>query len=95
MPLSAKEQLQKEQEKKDIQARLEGLSKLASECLDDEKFKHYRDEFERQMYDVFEKLEAGIDPDPIKDAHYLRACINTILILKKLINCPQKDIKKG
>ncbi len=94
-PLSDPEKLKIENDKKDINARLEAVAKLASECLADEKFKHFKDEFNKQIDDVFDKLAQPIESDPIKDAHYLRACINTILVLRNLINRPQKDIKKG
>lgn len=94
-PLSPKEILDKQKELKAIQTKTKEVAKLASECLSDPKFKKYSEEFEKFRNDVFEKLQYPIDPDPIKDAHYLRACINTILVLNMLLEKPKADVKKG
>lgn len=94
-PLSAEEILKKQQDLKATQARTKEVAKLASECLADPKFKKYVEEFEKFRKEVFEKLRYPIDSDPIKDAHYLRACINTILILDMLLENVKKDAKKG
>jgi len=93
-PIEPAEQLAIDSKKKEISAQIEAVSKLASECLADAKFLKYRTEFERMRSDVFNKLDQPIDPDPIRDAHYLRTCINTILILDKLLEKPEKDLRK-
>lgn len=92
-PLSEEEKVRIEAEKKELSERTKAVIKLASECLGDEKFKKYREELEKLKSDTFRHLKDPIDPDPIKDAHYLRACINTIIVLDMLLNAPGKDIK--
>jgi len=93
-PIEPAEQLAIDNKKKEINARIEAVSKLASECLADAKFQKYREEFELLRVDVFNKMQEPLDPDPVRDAHYLRACINTILILDKLLKKPEKDLRK-
>ncbi len=94
---TAEDILKKENEKKEIQARIETVSKLASECLDDPKFKLYRETYEAMRDEIFAMIErpGAFDPDPIKDAYYLRSCINSIVFLGKLLKMPKEDIKKG
>ena len=94
-PISKEEQLKMDNEKKELKERLEAITRLAAECLDDPKFKKFKEEFERYREDILDKLAQPLDVDPIKDAYYLRACINTILILDKLLNRPKQDLKKG
>ena len=92
---SPEELLKKQKALKDIQVKTKEIAKLASECLADPKFKKYAEEFEKFRNEVFEKLQYPIDSDPIKDAHYLRACINTVLVLNMLLDKPKADVKKG
>jgi len=92
-PLTEKEILQKETDKKDIAKQIEVVSNMAAQCLDDPKFKKYREEFEAMRKDVFEKLHSPMYPNPVEDAFYLRACMNSILILEKLLDAPKKDIR--
>jgi hypothetical protein len=94
-PLTIQEQLDIENRKKALAAQMETTAKLAAECLDDPKFQKYRDEFIRMRTEVFENMKQPIDADPIKDAYYLRACINTIIVLNQILEKPQKDAKKG
>lgn len=84
---------EQKQVKADISKQIQVVAKLASECLDDPKFKKYKDEFEKMRSNIFAQLSQPIDPDPIKDAHYLRACINTLLILDQMLLKPRKDIR--
>jgi hypothetical protein len=93
-PLSKEEQLKKERFKKEIAERQEAIIRQAAECLADPKFKKYQEEFEAFKRDVFNKLDTPIDPDPIRDAHYLRSCINTIIVLDKLLTAPAKDKRR-
>lgn len=93
-PLSQQEILDKQKELKAIQAKTKEVAKLASECLADPKFKKYAEDYEQLRKDAFELMKQPIDPDPIKDAHYLRACINSILIFDLLLKSPQQDLKK-
>ena len=93
-PLSKEEMLRQENEKQEIAKRIEAVAKLASECLDDPKFKKYRDEYELLRKDIYDKLKDPIENDPIKDAHYLLACINTIIVLDMLLDKPKKDLKR-
>lgn len=92
--LSPERQLEIENEKKAIETKQLNVAKLAAECLADPKFMKYADEFKGLRKQVFEKLREPMDSDPIKDAHYLRGCINTILVLDILIEGPQKDLKR-
>jgi len=93
-PLSKEEQLKIDNEKKAIQKRIDATIKLAGECLDDPKFKKYRKEFEKLKEEVFEKLQSPMELDPIKDAYYLRSCMNTIYVLDKILNRPKQDLKR-
>jgi len=93
-PLSVKEKLAKEQDRKDIAHRIASVTKTAAECLDDPKFKKYKDEFEAMRRDILAKLHEPMFPDPTQDAYYLRACMNTILILEQIITKPEKDTRR-
>jgi hypothetical protein len=92
-PLSKEELLKKENEKKEIEARKNSVIKLASECLDDSKFKKYREEFEDYRKLVFKHIAEPMDLEPIKDAHYLRSCVNTVNVLDMLIGKIERDAK--
>lgn len=93
--LSAEKKLEIENAKKAIAERQSSVIRLAAECLADPKFMRYADEFKSLRREIMDKLRQPIDSDPIKDAHYIRACINTILVLDMLIEGPARDAKKG
>ena len=93
-PLTQQEIEAKEQDKKDIATRIDNLTKQAAECLDDPKFKKYKEEFEAFREEVLIKLARPIMDDPIQDAYYLRACMNTIIVLGMLITKPEKDARR-
>jgi hypothetical protein len=67
----------------------------ANELVNDEKFIRYRKSLEAWRDDISRKLNSPMNDDPIKDAHYLRACINTMAVLNQVLELPQEDIKKG
>ena len=83
-----------EQVKKDIVLKKETLLRTAKECLDDPKFKKYKAELEAFKATVFKQLSEPMYADPIQDAYYLRACMNTILVLDTLVSKPEKDAKE-
>lgn len=93
-PIPAERVLEIENEKKSIAAKQKNVIELAAECLADPKFMKYADEFKGLRRQVFDMLRNPIDSDPIKDAHYLRACLNTLFVLDILIEGPQKDTKR-
>ena len=94
-PLSIEEIAKKTKENKELQNRIKSVAKLASECLDDPKFKKYKEEFEILRHDILNKIKEPIDSDPMKDAYYLRACINSIILLDLMLEKPKADVKKG
>lgn len=92
-PLTEEQKLTKENFKKEIEVKKLAVLKLASECLADPKFKKYREEFEAFRKTVFKYMAEPINSDPAQDAHYLRACINTVNVLDMLIGKVKRDIK--
>lgn len=94
-PLSEDEKLQRDSDKKAIADSIRSVVVTASECLDDPKFKKYREEYEKLRKEVYEKLNSPIDQDPVNDAYYLRSCINTILILGRLLERVVADSKRS
>ena len=94
-PLTEEEKTDRESQKKAIAESIEATLKSASECLDDPKFRKYREDYEALRKDVFEKLAEPMYPDPIQDAHYLRSCINSVLVLGRLLDGPKKDIRRA
>jgi hypothetical protein len=92
-PKTVEQLLKEENFKKEIEVKKNSVIKLASECLADPKFMKYQDEFKGLRKHVFELLRQPIDPDPIRDAHYLRGCVNTIIVLDMLIDSVEKDSK--
>ena len=85
---------QTEQAKKDIALAKEAIIQTAKECIDDPKFKKYKAELEAFKATVFKQLSEPMYADPIQDAYYLRACMNTILVLDTLVSKPEKDAKE-
>jgi hypothetical protein len=94
-PLTPEKIKEKEAEKKAIESRLSAVLENAKACLDDPKFKKYRESYEEFRLKAFECLNTLASLDPIQDAYYLRSCINTILVLDLLLSGPNKDIKSG
>lgn len=92
-PKTSEEILKEENFKKEIEVKKQSVLKLASECLDDPKFKKYRKEFEEFRKTVFKYMAEPINPDPTQDSHYLRACINTVNVLDMLIGKVERDAK--
>jgi hypothetical protein len=92
-PLTPEELTDKANEKKAIVERMAGVIENARACLDDPKFKKYRDSYEDLRTFAFKQLNNPTNPDPIQDAYYLRSCINTILVLDILLKNPEQDLK--
>lgn len=93
-PLSEERKLEIENEKKVIESKKANVIRLATECLADEKFSRYKEAYEDLRKTVLKSLNDNINPDPVQDAHYLRACVNTLLTLDMLLALPQKDAKR-
>lgn len=93
-PLSEEQKLKIENEKKAIEAKKANVIKLAAECLADQKFARYREAYEDLRKTAMKSLSDRVNPNPAEDAHFLRACINTILVLDMLLELPQKDLKR-
>uniref|UniRef100_A0A6M3IJJ5 Uncharacterized protein n=1 Tax=viral metagenome TaxID=1070528 RepID=A0A6M3IJJ5_9ZZZZ len=93
-PKTKEDILKKENEKKAIKSQIDAVIERANLCLNDEKFKVYKEEFEEMRDNVFAMLEQPIDTDPVKDAYYLRSVINTFNVLNKLLKRPKQDLKK-
>jgi len=94
-PLSKKERVASEKNKEAIQTQSKITLDRAAECLADPKFIDCKEQVEKLMNLAFEGLAQRMDPDPIKDAHCLRAYINTILSLRVIVKTPENIIKKG
>lgn len=92
---SEQERIEQERVRKEIELRTKNIAKLAKDCLDDPKFKKYRDEFEKYRDEILLKLNQPLDCDPIKDAHYLRACVNTLTLFSMILSKPKKDSKNA
>lgn len=93
-PQTPEDLLKRENEIKELNARIASVVKGASECVNDPKFKKYREDFENMKKEAFSKLKDPIIPDPIQDAHYLRSCIIAIVILDELLERPQEDLRR-
>jgi hypothetical protein len=94
-PISKDEEKKIAASKAELVEQTAQVVKQANEILADEKFIRYRKSFEDLRTMTIYKLHTPIETDPIKDAHYLRACINTLIVLEQILELPQEDIKKG
>lgn len=93
-PLTKEEKLKRENEAKELTTSINATIKSASELLSDPRAKAYREEFQEMQREIFLKLKTPIWPDPIQDAYYLRACINTWIVLDMILSKPEEDIQK-
>ena len=93
-PLSKQEIKEKEQERKNIEAKIKATAEIGSACLSDAKFQKYREEFYKLKDKALKFMANYSDPDPIKDAFLLRAWINKLDVLQMLIDMVEKDTKR-
>jgi len=84
----------KQAELKSIQDNIKRVAKLGRDCLDDAKFKKYKDEYIILREKLLSLMKTYADPDPIKDAFFLRACISKIDVFDTMIESIKKDAKK-
>lgn len=80
------EKLAAEKKKSDIlKAKAEAIA-TAKACLDDPKFKIFRDKLCIFRNKVHKSLAEPMELNPVQDAYYLRANINTINLLNILLD---------
>ena len=91
-----KEELEKrKKEHEDIEKRIKVIAKLGNECLSENKFQKYKTEFEKCKEKLLDFMIAYADPEPIKDAFFLRSALGQMKILKMFIDMINKDVRRG
>jgi len=84
-----------EKEKEAIQKDVESLAVLAGKCLADTNFQRYVDGVKLLRERIIETLMTHADPDPIKDAFFVRCCLNKLIPLQDIIKNIEREKGKG
>lgn len=77
--------------KEEIGQRLKFLSELGKKCLSHPDFIKYKDELDRQKDQIIRAMIETVNPDPIQDAYFLRACLNKLSAYYELLDLPNDD----
>lgn len=91
---SRKEVIEQETERKRIDAKITSLAESARRCLDNEDFKRYREEFVKAEREINKMMIENVNPDPVKDAYFLRACLNKLSVIYQLTDMVEKDANR-
>ena len=77
--------------KEEIDSKIKYLSDLGRKCLNNPDFIKYRDECIDQKDKIIKLMIVNVNPDPIKDAYFLRACLNKLSALFEILELPKDD----
>ena len=89
--LTEEEKIGKQVERAALEAKLKGLAALGNKCLSNPDFTKYRDELILQKDDIIKTMIASVNPDPVQDAYFLRACLNKLSAYYELLELPKDD----
>jgi len=78
----------------EVRAKLKVIADRARECLADERFIKYREEFTRGKDAILRLMIENTNPDPVMDAFFLRSCLVKIQVLNELLDRVERDTKK-
>jgi hypothetical protein len=93
-PFKAKsaEDIKKDREQREeINQRLQYLSVLGQKCLTHPDFVKYKEELVKQKDEIVKLMIKTVNPDPIHDAYFLRACLNKLSTYFELLELPNDD----
>jgi len=78
-----------------LEAQTKRVAQLGAECLSDTKFKKYLAEVSALRDRYISAMKEFANPDPVKDAFFLRTCLSKIDVFDMLLDLVKKDIRKG
>ena len=84
-----------EKEKKAIQKEVENLAILAGKCLADKNFQRYVDGVRITRDRIIDTLMTHADPDPLRDAFFVRSCLNKLIPLIDIIKSVEREKGKA
>ena len=94
-PLSKEEIAKREKDKKALEKKIKDIAELGAKCLAHEDFQKYRAELQVTKDEIIRLMIKNVDPDPIKDAFFLRACLNKLDALFMIEDMIQKDTRRA
>ncbi len=93
-PLTPEEKLSQEAVALKIKAEVKAVAELGKKCLDNPLFKKYQDRSKQCKELILKAMKENTEPDPIKYALFMKACISKIDVLDMLLEDITKDAKK-
>ncbi|HAG51719.1 MAG TPA: hypothetical protein DCL42_10370 [Deltaproteobacteria bacterium] len=93
-PLTTEEIKKQKVEREEIKQRLQCLSSLGQKCMANPDFKKYRDELAEQKDAIIKLMIKAVDPDPMQDAFFLRACLNKLSVYYEILELPEDDASR-
>jgi len=90
-PEERKIRLQKEAE---VKANLDKILKSAKTCLASDLFQRYKADYIKGRDVILKMLNENINPNPVEDAHFIRAALAKLSILEDLLKEVEKDAKR-
>lgn len=94
-PMTDVERQKAEKERQELKKKLDEIKGIGQKLLAHEDFKRYRQLFTEVQEDILRQMYEHADPDPVKDAFFLRAMLNQLLPFKQLISMAEADSKRA
>ena len=87
----AEDKKKKDAEKEALEAALHSTTEIARRILSSDDGKKYQEKIRADLETITEKLLRICADDPVKDAYFMRACLNKIAMHYDLLKEIQKD----
>ena len=84
----------REASKKTIEEKIKAVTAIGQKILASPEGERYRWELAHQRDEIIKLAIRTVDPDPIKDAFFLRACMNKLGVLYGLLDSIEADAKR-
>ena len=89
--ISKEELLKREADKKLIADKIKVVAEIGNKLLASPDGIKYKQELEKQRDEIIKLAIRTVDPDPIKDSFFTRACLNKLSVLYGLLESITKD----
>lgn len=92
-PKTEKEIKDKEKVKKEIELRIKTIATIGQRILSSPDGISYKQELEKQRDSILKLMILTVDPDPLKDAFFVRACLNKLSVVYALLESVERDAR--
>lgn len=92
--LTQKEIDDRKKQEEEIKAKIKATTERGKRVVGSSDFQDYKKDLQKSILEILKLMVGHSNPDPIKDAFFLRTCLAKIDALMMLTEAPERDAKR-